>query len=100
MKPDETSNLYKLLDEKTRDAINYINKVAENIIKQYRIEVIKEIFDTNSDMEDWWYSYVIVMNCKNNITQKLNETYIDNFIEENSLVDIENKIIFRFESGA
>jgi len=95
----EDNKLYASLDKKTKAIVDTIKRDTSTITKSSYIEVIDEFFEENSNLEDWWYSYVRVVNCVASNTLSLNEQYVDKLINKNYLDDINAKIIFRFESG-
>lgn len=92
----EDSELYKQSSEDVRKTLDYLKVAFKEIFPN---EPVREEFEINSDSEDWWYSYVRVVECNSEEVQKLNEKYIDFLSKKNYIDDFENKIVARFETG-
>ena len=90
------SNIYMEAPKDVQQTILYLINVFDQI---FLGKVLGEEFVINSDSEDWWYSYVRIVECNDEMVQKLNERYIDLLFKSDYNDDFKHKVVARFESG-
>lgn len=100
MNLSEDGYLYDTLSLNEKEILGYISNIIKNITHENEINILKETLYINSDEEDWWYSYTVVVDCDENTTAALNNVFVDALVAKNYILDIENKIISRLETGA
>src|SRR5271167_3073148 len=89
--------LYKKFPPNSKKIKKDISRIARKLLGKIKIK--EELFEKNSDTEESWFGYTMVIDSKSEDTVILNEEFIDYCIKNNKFDILKSNITFRFESG-